>query len=800
MKKLKLPHYQFLFLVFSLILFIRCSGDYSHIKNVYIAEKMYFKAAKLRQNVLVNPGIVRPQQYQNVEQSFRNIINQFNDKKDISEIRQIVQQSWLQIAELLLLQEDFDNAIEIYHEIISKSPEDKELRATAQYSIGTCYEKLNQFENAIEAYQKVVHNYEPVLSDTLLPNINILQTPIYIARLYRRQDKQYLAVQQYELARAYYENVIQKWQNTPIALVAENQIAMTYGDQGRWQKATEILNQIIYKYSDNSELFNIMYALGNIYRVQLNDSYNAISIYQRILNKFPKRMELGKVFLAWGEILLAQQNYHDARSKYQTVLKRYSHDKTSSIQAQLGIARAYEFENNWQKALNEYQWIVDNYPTSLQAVDIPLYIADYYRKHQLEKLAFDAYEDAIRKYLQSVELYQNTVLAVVAQDYLATCYIRLEDWQNATEALQLLTTMSLPIPKKINTFMLLANIYEQKLTNEQKAIDTYTELLHQFPDIPAVNDVRVRIKKLEGELANYQRFNAPPAAPTLIKTNKIADGVVEVQWSPSWENDFYSYKLLRSETSGMAASSQVVAELFDSKRVSFQDKNLDDKKAYYYKLYVYDKGGLSAESAEVKVDLHEKTHVAAVNLQAQPLNWSTVLLTWDQSSISKFDSYKIYCSRSPNVSTSSELVKSIYNPGETQFKHQDLKESTAYFYKVYVFNSQGDNKASNEAKVVTTKNSPPDAVVLQQPQSIDNATIKLSWSKNTDDDFSMYRIYRSDRANITIDRAPIWMSSNHSVNLYKDTGLRPGKTYYYKIVVFDKGGLTSESNEVEIKL
>ena len=147
----------------------------------------------------------------------------------------------------------------------------------------------------------------------------------------------------------------------------------------------------------------------------------------------------------------------------------------------------------------------------------------------------------------------------------------------------------------------------------------------------------------------------------------------------------------------------------------------------------------------------------------------------------------------------SQLIKSIFDPSETQFKDLDVKDNMTYYYKLYVYNKDGAKKPSNEVKILTSANTPPKQVTLTRPLNIDNSTIELSWSPSHDLDFSMYRIYRSDKSPVSITNSPIWMNSNKEINKYKDPGLKSGKTYYYKVVVYDKGGLFAESNEVSIR-
>jgi len=791
----------FLYIVMSfyIMIFIGCSGEGVN-NDIYVVEKMFYKAEKIKQNILTNPDIANPEEYEKAELAYREIIDKLDKTEKLSkELKGILQRSWLTIAQLQLFQKKDDEALKVYNEIIQRSMNDRELCAVAQFSIAQSLERLKKFDEAIEAYKVVFRNYPPVLSDTLLPNYSILQTPIYIARLYRANNKAIEADRQYEEARNYYEQVIQRYPQSEIAVEAQNQIAITYGDQGKWNQAILILNDIIRRYPDEPKLNGVMFALGMIYDQQLNQSDKAFETFQRILNRNPKNETfLGQVYLAIGNIYLKQKRYNEARTQFKNVLENYQNDQNSCINAQLAVAKSYEDQGNWGKAMNEYQWIVENYPTTIHALNVPLYIADHYWKRNEQNLARNAYESAIEHYKRVVEQYPNTPLTAIAQDYTASGYIRLEKWEEAANALRLLTKMDIPLQNKVKSYLTLENLYEEKLNDPVKALEIYSELLQQYPQFPLAANIKSKSHELQQRVDSYKRNNQPPRPSNIVTAKVLSPTAVEISWQQNKESDFSHYKLVRSESPRVDQSGVTIAEINSRDQAAFLDENLKQGNTYYYRLYTFDRGGLNAASKEVAVKMEAKQIMATINLQARSNDWFVVSLSWNPYDERDFDSYKIYRTTSPGVSTSYRLIKSIFDPTKTQFEDTDVKDNTTYYYKVYVYNKDGAKKPSNEVKILTSKNTPPKQVTLSKPLNIDNETVELSWSTSNDLDFSMYRIYRSQKSPVLMTSSPIWMNSNKELNRYKDTGLKSGKTYYYKVVVYDKGGLFAESNEISI--
>jgi len=794
---------KYLYLLISMlligILMSGCSSEYSQANDLFMAEKMLYKAEKLKQEILSNLEVATPQQYQQTENAYREIINTFGKRQKLTkEIQGILRRSWLTVAELYLARKKNDRAIKIYQEIIKSSPEDRELCGAAQFLIGRSYEQMNKLNEAIRAYQYVFKNYPPVLGDTLLPNFNILQTPIYVARLYLRQGNRNMANQQYELARSYFNGVIKKWQNTEIAMAAEYQIALSYSDQRMWEKSIAILNNIVGKYRGKKQIPEIMYNLGQLYQQQLNRPRQAIQVFQQIIQNYPQGKNLGKVHLAIGAIYLQQKKYDIARQQFKQVLNNYSRDRTSCLAAQIAIAKSYELQNNWSKALNEYQWVINNYPQSAQALMMPMYIAEHYEKNRQNDLAKKAYEDAINRYQQIVNKYPATPLKALALDYTGASYMKLEKWSEAAKALEALLEMELPPRQGIATYLKLENIYEEKLNDVEKALEIYGKVLKKYPKISDASLIQNKAQQLRQKLELYRQTNKPPRAVDFVAANLLSTSSLALKWRSNHEPDFDHYQLVRSESPGVDLSDKTIAQISQQGQVEFVDNDVEAGKTYYYRLFTFDKGNLHTGGKEISVTVAAKKIAESVSLTARADSWSTISLSWNQYRAKDFDSYKIYRSTTPGVGLTSNLVKSIFEQRVTQLKDRNLKENTTYYYKIYVYNTDGASKPSQEIQVTTPANTPPNAVKLFKPVRTNQNVVTLSWSTSLDNDFASYRIYRSEKSPVSIDQAPIWINSNKKVTRFKDTGVSAGKVYHYKVVVFDKGGLFAESNEVSI--
>jgi hypothetical protein len=113
------------------------------------------------------------------------------------------------------------------------------------------------------------------------------------------------------------------------------------------------------------------------------------------------------------------------------------------------------------------------------------------------------------------------------------------------------------------------------------------------------------------------------------------------------------------------------------------------------------------------------------------------------------------------------------------------------------------DRAGNTAPTATavglvTVQLPPSPVTLARPSAIDSVTLRLTWSRSTEDDFASYRLYRSESSPVDTSNAPIAIiNDDPGTTQYDDNDVRENVTYFYRIFVFDEAGLSAGSNEVQ---
>jgi hypothetical protein len=207
---------------------------------------------------------------------------------------------------------------------------------------------------------------------------------------------------------------------------------------------------------------------------------------------------------------------------------------------------------------------------------------------------------------------------------------------------------------------------------------------------------------------------------------------------------------------------------------------------YYYRLQGVNAGGRSAYSNETSATTI-LNHPGS--LTAQALSSSQVLLTWTDNSATE-TGYRI--ERSPLTDTNFTEIATV-GANTTSFTDSGLNEATKYWYRVRAYNTYTTSDYSTERQVTTLYNipAPPSGLTITSLQS---NKVSLSWSDNSGDE-SGFKIQRKQGATGTY--ATI-KTTGVNVTSYtdKDTALRDGTLYYYRVCATNAAGDSAFSNEV----
>lgn len=191
------------------------------------------------------------------------------------------------LADILVLQEQFNRALILYSQIQSDLPND-ELAQTAQYKVARTSYFQGDFEWSYtqlkvlrDATSKLIANDAMQLSLTLHDHMQD-DTTFVALKSYSKADLKKYQNKPAE-AISLYDQLLLNHKGDPIEDEALLQQAELYASQGNFEKARANYQLIIDNYSDGILAADAYYQLGMIYQNQLENPEKAQALYERII-------------------------------------------------------------------------------------------------------------------------------------------------------------------------------------------------------------------------------------------------------------------------------------------------------------------------------------------------------------------------------------------------------------------------------------------------------------------------------------------------------------------------------------
>ncbi len=183
---------------------------------------------------------------------------------------------------------------------------------------------------------------------------------------------------------------------------------------------------------------------------------------------------------------------------------------------------------------------------------------------------------------------------------------------------------------------------------------------------------------------------------------------------------------------------------------------------------------------------------ATNNLQGVQVGKS-VNLSWNQNTDPDFARYDLF--RSQSDTALGTVIHSSAVISEIVFTDSTVAEGKTYYFRLTVSDTEGLNTKSNPVRIEIPFIHPRESVL--KVDSI-NRNVFLSWTKNTDNDFARYDLYRSQSKNLL--GTVIHSSPSVTDTIYKDSKVTEGQSYYYRLAVLDKDGFVTRGDSVVVTI
>jgi len=399
----------------------------------------------------------------------------------------------------------YDDAIQIYQEIINDYPTSDFLHQTAQRKISNIKSALSNLQKQQEHFQ----NY---------PNTDLaIQAVFQMAELYRTDlNHPQKAIEQYrsiveqfpndaiapeaqwwigqlshkalhleEEAVSEYQKVIQYYPTSSFAGEAYFQIGRIHEERGRYQEALEAFNSIITNYPSFWKYSVVFYLQGVCYE-KLMDYSNAITAYKIFINAYLSEVD----YVRLGDI----GKYSENKLKISTEIEAKIRElQTALPKVEWEKAQALTQKGDYQKALPIYRKILSIAPDS------------QYGQRSKNELKHTEIMAAIQQWHNEIEEQPKSLTATIAQFRIAETYEKkLQDYQRAIVEYRKLVDEKRKLSWGSKALYQIGSIYNYNLQNTNDAIKAYSELIEKYPQSRESMMAKYQLAEIYRSQSKYQ--------------------------------------------------------------------------------------------------------------------------------------------------------------------------------------------------------------------------------------------------------------------------------------------------------
>ncbi|HUU00878.1 MAG TPA: tetratricopeptide repeat protein [Myxococcota bacterium] len=293
-------------------------------------------------------------------------------------------------------------------------------------------------------------------------------------------------------------------------LLAE--MAAIYENLMRWQELVGTYEQMVEVISDRQEKVSIYFKLGSIWEEKLFNEDQAIANYRKVVelspNYLPALQALGKLFYRKGQwddlVRMYEVEIRETEDAKQKAVKLYKlaeilSERLSRDEDAIGkLEQCLEFSPGYLPALktlgnlyskyNRWESLIHMYERELDVTrdhDQSIFLLDKIGSLWEEKL--NNIDQAIETYKRLLEISPNYLPAIRT---LGKLFVRADKWEEMIQINELEAQLINDQKQVVSLLHRNGEIYEEKLNDKDKAIETYKKVLALSPAyLPALQSL-----------------------------------------------------------------------------------------------------------------------------------------------------------------------------------------------------------------------------------------------------------------------------------------------------------------------
>ena len=221
-----------------------------------------------------------------------------------------------------------------------------------------------------------------------------------------------------------------------------------------------------------------------------------IIVLRQVTINYPSLPLSAQAMLLIANVYVIEGHLDKAIKEYNCIMEEFPYMKEQCASAMVALASIYKERGDWDSAEEIYEEVISEYFDTRMGLRAPILIARYYKSRAMNIEAGEAYNKAMSLYKDFIESNEDIPYALVALEQLVNCYNDQEQWHEVINYLQEHVIKNSDSPLALQAMLIIGTIYEAQFNNRDKAFEIYRQVVERFPESPLVEKIRSRLELL----------------------------------------------------------------------------------------------------------------------------------------------------------------------------------------------------------------------------------------------------------------------------------------------------------------
>ncbi len=241
-------------------------------QDQYAIERKYYQTVKQAEKIFQNPHATPNNELNRVVSILNKFSLQFRDNS-------LAVNAEFNVAQLYIVKEEYGAARAQLKKIIAKYNKFDAICSEAVFLTGKSYELENKWGTALTQYNKILSEYPVTPKGITLP--------IYLIQYYKQKLDPDKMRQAGRNAINHYNNLAEKYPDSPLALRAQTLAAECYLFMQEPLNAINALNDVVEKYKSKTDTAAIVLNIALIYAREIKDKAKAKETLELLIKDYP---------------------------------------------------------------------------------------------------------------------------------------------------------------------------------------------------------------------------------------------------------------------------------------------------------------------------------------------------------------------------------------------------------------------------------------------------------------------------------------------------------------------------------